>query len=45
LSERTNGADPHQRTEDRDGMRVTWHAPIEADDGIVLRADVYRPIG
>ena len=25
-------------------MRVTWHAPIEVDDGIVLRADVYRPV-
>jgi hypothetical protein len=25
-------------------MRVTWHQPIEMDDGLVLRADVYRPI-
>jgi predicted acyl esterase len=25
-------------------MRVTWHAPIEVDDGVVLRADVYRPV-
>jgi predicted acyl esterase len=25
-------------------MRVTWHAPIETDDGLVLRADVYRPV-
>lgn len=32
------------RTEDRDGMRITWHQPIQIDDGIVLRADVYRPI-
>jgi predicted acyl esterase len=32
------------RTEVRDGMRITWHQPIEMDDGIVLRADVYRPI-
>ena len=32
------------RTEIRDGMRITWHQPIEMDDGIVLRADVYRPI-
>jgi len=39
------GSDPHQRSEDRDGMRVTWHAPIKADDGVVLRADVYRPLG
>jgi hypothetical protein len=32
------------RTEIRDGMRITWHQPIEMDDGLVLRADVYRPI-
>ncbi len=37
-------ADPHCRTEVRDGMRITWHQPLEMDDGIVLRADVYRPI-
>ena len=36
--------DPHCRTEIRDGMRITWHQPLEMDDGIVLRADVYRPI-
>jgi len=32
------------RTETRDGMRITWHQPIEMDDGLVLRADVYRPV-
>jgi predicted acyl esterase len=32
------------RTEDRDGMRITWHQPITMDDGLVVRADVYRPI-
>src|SRR5437667_4867226 len=31
------------RTEVRDGMRITWHQPIPTDDGIVLRADVFRP--
>ena len=31
-------------TEVRDGMRITWQQPIPADDGIVLRADVFRPI-
>lgn len=31
------------RSEVRDGMRIDWNAPIEADDGNVLRADVYRP--
>ena len=28
----------------RDGMRIEWDVPIEMDDGVVLRADVYRPI-
>lgn len=32
------------RSEIRDGMHIMWQVPIEADDGIVLRADVYRPI-
>jgi uncharacterized protein len=32
------------RTEDRDGMRITWHQPIAMDDGLVLRSDVFRPI-
>src|SRR5262245_57878987 len=32
------------RTEVRDGMRITWHQPIEMDDGTVLRADVFRPV-
>jgi predicted acyl esterase len=27
----------------RDGMRIDWDVPIQMDDGIVLRADVYRP--
>ncbi len=30
-------------TELRDGMRIDWDVPITMDDGIVLRADVYRP--
>ncbi len=33
------------RTEGRDSMRITWHQPIEMDDGLMLRADVFRPIG
>jgi predicted acyl esterase len=28
----------------RDGMRVDWDVPIAMDDGLVLRADVFRPI-
>jgi putative CocE/NonD family hydrolase len=30
-------------TEIRDGMAIDWDIPIEMDDGLVLRADVYRP--
>ena len=30
-------------SEVRDGMRIDWDVPIPMDDGIVLRADVYRP--
>jgi predicted acyl esterase len=28
----------------RDGMRIDWDAPIQMDDGIVLRADIFRPV-
>ncbi len=28
----------------RDGMRIDWDVPITMDDGVVLRADVYRPL-
>ena len=28
----------------RDGMRIGWNVPITMDDGIVLRADVFRPV-
>src|SRR3989454_12158764 len=31
------------RSELRDGMRIDWDAPIAMDDGLVLRADVFRP--
>ena len=31
-------------SEVRDGMRIDWNVPIRADDGLILRADVYRPI-
>ena len=35
----------HQpRSEVRDGMRIDWDVPITMDDGLVLRADVFRPI-
>jgi uncharacterized protein len=31
------------KSEIRDGMQIDWDAPIAMDDGIVLRADVFRP--
>ncbi len=33
------------KSEIRDGMQIDWDVPIKMDDGIVLRADVFRPIG
>ncbi|MGN6570897.1 MAG: CocE/NonD family hydrolase [Pseudolabrys sp.] len=33
-----------ERTEDRDGMRIDWNVPITMEDGLVLRADVFRPM-
>src|SRR5262245_32684174 len=33
-----------QRTEIRDGMRIDWDVPITMDDGLVLRADLFRPV-
>ena len=33
------------RTQIQDGMQITWDVGIEMDDGIVVRADVYRPVG
>ena len=32
------------KSEIREGMRIDWDVPITMDDGIVLRADVYRPV-
>jgi putative CocE/NonD family hydrolase len=32
------------KSEVRDGMRIDWDVPIPMEDGIVLRADVFRPI-
>jgi hypothetical protein len=31
------------RSEVRDGMQIDWDVPIKMDDGLVLKADVYRP--
>jgi predicted acyl esterase len=35
----------HQRrSEARDGMRIDWDVPIAMGDGLIPRADVFRPI-
>ena len=34
-----------RRTETKNGMRVEFDVPIVMDDGLVLRADVFRPEG
>jgi predicted acyl esterase len=33
------------KSEIRDNIQIDWDAPIKMDDGVVLRADVYRPVG
>jgi uncharacterized protein len=33
------------RVESRRDMTIDWDVPVEMDDGVVLRADVYRPLG
>jgi predicted acyl esterase len=33
-----------EKSEIRDGMRIDWDVPIPMDDGLLIRADVYRPI-
>ncbi len=33
-----------QRSEVRDGMRIDWDVLIAMDDGLILRADVFRPV-
>jgi predicted acyl esterase len=33
------------KSEIRDGMQIDWDVAIEMDDGLVLRADVFRPVG
>ena len=33
-----------EKSEIRDGMRIDWDVPIPMDDGLGLRADVFRPI-
>src|ERR1043165_5555639 len=33
-----------ERSETRDGMRIDWDVPITMDDGLVVRADIFRPL-
>lgn len=33
-----------QTSEIRDGMRIDWDLPITMDDGVEMRADIYRPV-
>ena len=32
------------KSEVRDGMHIDWDAPITMEDGLVMRADVFRPL-
>lgn len=32
------------KSETRDGLHIQWDAPVPMDDGVVLRADVFRPM-
>jgi predicted acyl esterase len=33
-----------QRSESRDRMQIDWNVPITMDDGLALRADIFRPV-
>jgi uncharacterized protein len=44
MTQATQPSDGNTRTEVRDGMRIEWNVPIRMDDGIVLRADIFRPV-
>ena len=30
-------------SEIKDGMHIDWDVPIEMDDGLLLRGDIFRP--
>ncbi len=40
----STGKTHQQRSEVRDGMRIDWDVPIVMDDGLAVRADVFRPV-
>ena len=33
------------KSEIRDNMQIDWDVAVAMDDGVVLRADVFRPVG
>jgi predicted acyl esterase len=35
----------NKRSENRDNLQIEWDVAIAMDDGIILRADVFRPVG
>lgn len=37
-------ADGPFRSEIRDGMRIDWDVPFKMSDGVIIRANIYRPI-
>jgi predicted acyl esterase len=39
----TQKNDANVKSEVRDGMWIDWDVPIPMDDGVILRADVFRP--
>ncbi len=39
------GAAPAGAVQPPPAMQIDWDVPIEMDDGLVLRADVFRPVG
>jgi uncharacterized protein len=41
---RARASSHEHRSEVRDGMRIDWDVPVTMDDGVVLRADVFRPV-
>jgi uncharacterized protein len=44
VRESSNNAKVVEKSETRDGMRIDWDVAIPMDDGLVLRADVFRPV-
>ncbi len=36
---------PKFKSEVRDGIQINWDVAIEMDDGVIIHADVFRPVG